>query len=359
MHQEFPKRRSCRTLSKRSFIPSLIVFITIISVNAEEFKGVIIKNDNSENRIVLVGNEGSYLFNDSDTPEVTIYDRTNPDKGTYNITSFSNDFIIQDNQCQLRDFDRVNGDGIYLLAIGKFFDSPTLETAILMYPDSDNFCGEPIVIWLDHKILAEKLKIDASGNFYLLGLLVSDNPETVGQDFPGEQPLLHKFTPEGTLAYSSFVRTINPDQGRLSETSTSPILLHSDLAVSPNGEVWILWNNIDTEKTANNKSSLKANLFHANPEGKVTEVYPEPPESGYTLTGLIKNSDSSEVLFAWEDLLSKTETNTILTSPDGSVVMQGSYFGRIISVSENLVITKTNKMRVGFRKNALIMYSHD
>ena len=95
----------------------LVTVLTLLSLNAEEFNGVIIKNDSSENRIVLLGNEESYSFNDTDTQEVTIYDKTNPVKGTYSITSFSNDFIIQENQCLLRDFDRINGQFICCFSV--------------------------------------------------------------------------------------------------------------------------------------------------------------------------------------------------------------------------------------------------
>jgi hypothetical protein len=359
LKQKFLQRNLFQKPLKGSILLLLATFLTIFPMHAEEYRGLIIINNLNGTKTVLLGSEGSYLFNDSDSTAIAINYKTYPARGSYNISSFSNEFIIQEKQCRLNDFDRISGEGIYVLAVGIYFNSLSPEAAILRFPDSNNLFGEPDIIWLDRKIPAERLRIDSSGNFYLLGMTESDYERTFGQSLPGDCPLLHKFTPDGIHVYSTLVRHIDPTPDRYSETYKGPILALSNFAVSPEGEAWMLWNNVEIDKTGKNKNSPETDLFYINPAGEVNEADPDPPERGYILTGLIENTDSSEVLFVWKSTSPDTETDTIVTSPEGTTVVKGNFPGRVLSVNNELIITNIKDTKNGIAQQALVMYSYN
>lgn len=344
---------------KRSMLLSLVIMFTVLALNAEEYKGLIIQNTLSGKKTVLLGSEDSYLFSDPDSPAMAINDKTNPTSGIHNITSFSNEFIIQEKPCRLSDFDRISGEGIYLLAVGMYFNSLSPEAAILKFPDSNNLFGDPDIVWLELKIPAERLRIDSTGNIYLLGILDSDYQRITEQALPGDCPLLHKFTPDGTHMYSTLLRNIDPAPDRYSATYTGPVIAPSNFAVSPGGETWILWNGVDIDSTDVSSNAPDSILFNIDPEGAVTEADPAPPESGYILTGLIKNTDSSGVLFEWKNTASKTETDTILTTPEGVIVVKGKFPGRVMSVNDELILTRIKETGTGIDRYELNLYSYN
>ena len=220
---------------------------------------------------------------------------------------------------------------------------------ILIFSDSDSF-SDPVVVPLETKIAGDRLRVDASGNFYLLGLAEDEYRETIQNQHPGDCPLLHKFSPNGDHIYSTLIRPVDASKGKFSFSYTSPLLATSNIAVSADGEVWMLWAHFTGEEIGFPVTSL----YNISPGGELRIIDQEPPESGYTLIGIVKNVDTFEVLFEWKRNNPDVEMNTILVGSDGNIVFKENIKGKILTVDNDTIVTTAYKDN----KHHLIEYSY-
>ena len=336
-------------MSYRTVCMIFMPLVVMSALSAGDIQGLVVKYENISFRSVILKTDGTYFFCGHGNPLLTIIDQNGLIKGGFDISRFENSVIPPKRRRLLTDIDRIPGVGVYGLLVGAQFEGKPPETMILKFQDSEELL-EPVVIPLEIKIAGDRIRVDSTGNVYILGLAESDFEKIIMKRNPGECPLLHKFNPKGEHIYSTFVRYVDPSPGKYMMTYTSPILAASNFIISPKGDVWILWHKL----VENQRGWPDSSLFEIDSEGEVREISPAVPETGYILTGLVKNVDSLEVLFEWKRHDPTLEIDTILTDSYGAIISKGCFPGKILSINDKTVLTTAYKDG----KHALIKYTY-
>jgi hypothetical protein len=221
-------------------------------------------------------------------------------------------------------------DGDLYVLLGMV-NSKTLEIGAQFVRISEN---EVTPIKLEVPVAAFKGGVDREGNLYVLGL----DEETYRKVDPGNEKrergrynIVHRFSRNGGYIGSAMPVELDPTTTETHMwTIAGPLHHPGNFAVTPEGEVWVVWFQFPPPTDG---GGLSSEVYRLGSAGDIMRIS-FPDYAKCALLGVFETSNTSEAAFSWG---CTEDGDSVVTDAVGGVLYR-SRSGQVLAMSEDTAI---------------------